>query len=360
MIKKILFFGVCTILLASLVGYIHFFGKKNVEKTFIGVVLTGAANEVGFNSTHYQGIQQASDELGLEIVLKENVKEYTGDCEKSVRELIDAGVKIIVLVSFYYPEEIKQLIADNPDVHFYSLTQLRYPNYKSYFARVYQARYLSGIVAGLQTRTNSIGYVAAMNNAEVNRGINAFALGVRRANPKAKIHVTWTGSWDDAEKEKRNVEKLYAGANIDIVTYHQNQTNVIDAADSIGIYSIGYNILETKDSSKVLTSTVTNWKIVYKELFQDYLQQKKMDNIDYWLGIEVDAVGLGFYSPAVGDSTKAAVQNAIAEMKNGRDVFYGRILDNKGVKRSEENEVIGDDFLRYSMDWFVEGVVLVE
>lgn len=361
MIKRILFFSICIALLCSLIGFIHSFGKKDVEKIFVGVVMPGGVNEVGFNGTHYQGIKQASDELGLGIILKENVREYSGECEKSVRELIAAGVKIIVLASFYYTEEIKQLIENNPDVHFYSLSkQLRISNCKSYFARVYQARYLSGIVAGLQTATNNIGYVAAMNNAEVNRGINAFTLGVKRVNPEAKVHVAWTGSWDDAEKERRNVEKLYASTNADVIAYHQNQMNVIDAADSIGIYSIGYNDVQVKDSSRVLTTAVTNWEIVYKELLQDYLQQKNMDEIDYWLGIEVDAVGLGFYSRDVSDSMKVAVQNAIKEMKNGRDVFYGKIFDNKGVKRSEENEVIGDEFLRYGMDWFVEGVVFLE
>ena len=68
-------------------------------------------------------------------------------------------------------------------------------NVGTYFGRMYQPRYLTGIVAGKMTKSNIIGYVAAHPIPEVIRGINAFTLGVRSVNPNAKVHVVWTQTW---------------------------------------------------------------------------------------------------------------------------------------------------------------------
>jgi phosphodiesterase/alkaline phosphatase D-like protein len=76
-------------------------------------------------------------------------------------------------------------------------------NMGNYFGRMYQARYLSGMVAGGMTKSKTIGYVAAFPIPEVIRGINAFALGVQAVNPEAVVRVVWTKTWYDPATEKR-------------------------------------------------------------------------------------------------------------------------------------------------------------
>lgn len=359
---KFVLFLLGAIVLALLIASIKFIGNDNEQKRItIGVIVPGNITEPGWNGIHYEGIKEASEELGIDIALKENIAEYSGQCLKAVNELISMGIKVIILVSYNYPDEIKETILNHPEVQFYCCAAFQqYPNYKNYFARVYQARYLSGIVAGLTTKNNSIGYIAAMNNAEVNRGMNAFTLGVKSVNSKATVHVKWTDSWDDAEKEKENLQKLYDQKNIDVVAYHQNQIHVIEKAEELGIFSIGYNAEKKNFSEKMLTSVSTNWTMVYKEILQNYLQQKNTEQINYWIGIELDAVQLSFYSDAVSDSVKIAVNSAIDRLKTGTDVFYGEIFDNTGIKRSDKNEVIGDSFLYDNMDWFVNGIEFLE
>ena len=347
--------------LAVIVVLITTFGTENAEeKVTIGIIVPGSIDEVGWNRIHYEGVKQATDELGVNLVLKQNAAEYSGLCGKAVEKMVQAGVKMIILGSYNYPNEVADIIKAHPEVLFFCCSGgFSADNYKEYFARVYQARYLSGIVAGMQTKTGRIGYVAAMNNSEVNRGINAFTLGVKRVNPNATVVVSWTNSWDDATAETRAVEKLVASENVDLVTYHQNQAHVVDAAESMSIYSVGYNVGHANRSQKMLTAVTTDWKVVYREFIQDYLQQKNSEN-NYWLGLEKDAVALSFYSEFVSDSTKSMVQEAILELQSGRDVFVGPIVDNAGKMRCDKDEFLSDNTLREEMDWFVAGVRFYE
>jgi basic membrane protein A len=79
--------------------------------------------------------------------------------------------------------------------------------------------------------------------------------------------------------------------------------------------------------------------------------------MDYWLGLEKDAVGLAFYSSEVPDSVKTLVNDAIERIKAGYNMFSGRIVDSNGKVRSEEGETISDEVLRSDMEWLVKGAV---
>ena len=83
---------------------------------------------------------------------------------------------------------------------------------------------------------NHIGYVAAMDNSEVNRGINAFTLGVQSVNPEATVHVTYTGAWDNKEKEQQEAYTLVKECGVDVLSYHQNQSFIVDVAEEMGVY----------------------------------------------------------------------------------------------------------------------------
>lgn len=348
-------------LVAAIVSTILTFGgEQEPQESLVGVVIPGQVEELGWNGTHYKGIVSASQELGAKVLLIEDIKENSGLCRGAVDSLIHAGARMIILGSYNYADEIADVIRNHPEIMFYCCAaSLRDENYKVYFARVYQARYLSGILAGLSTRNNRIGYVAAMNNIEVNRGINAFTLGARSVNPDARVFVAWTGSWDDAEREKANVDVLVDSFNVDLVTYHQNQDWVLGEAEARGILSIGYNLESTHYSEKVLSSVATNWNMVYREIIQDFFQKKKSIS-NYWIGLEKDAVGLSFYSPLVGDSIRQILDETMLKMKNGMEVFAGPLYDNFGKLRCRKDELLGDAVLRENMDWFVKGVELYE
>ncbi len=273
---------------------------------------------------NYQGIKEACDSEEVTLLVKENVAEGTGECEAAARELIDEGAGLIILTSYNYADEVRELIQSSPDIAFYcTSSSFAADNLTVYMGRMYQIRYLTGIVAGLSTETNQIGYVAAMDNSEVNRGISAFTMGVRSVNQDASVHVALTGSWDDREREMELVERLVSECNIDLVTYHQDQTNVIEAAENAGIYSIGYHETVSGASDKYLTAAVWNLKRLYSTIIEEFLQGKANTSNRLWLGIDSGVVGLADYSPRVSDEAKRAVEAVSTDMLEGWYVFSG-------------------------------------
>lgn len=360
--KNILWLCGAVLVLLVIIGSIFWFGNEKKEDTItVGVILPGSAEEAGWNGIHYQGIKTACDELGMKIKLYENVAEYSGECERAIQEMAKEEIRIIFLESYNYPDEVGEIIEDYPEIAFYCCSvESSMENYTTYFARLYQARYLSGIVAGMTTKSQHVGYVAAMDNSEVNRGINAFSLGVRSVCPEAVVHVVYTGAWDGGSKEKKEAADLVENCGVDVLTYHQNQPFIVEEAEELGVDVIGFNIDQGEYSDYLLTSVVSNWDMVYREVLGDYLQKKENSSRNYWIGIEKNAVGLAFYSDRVSQETRDAVSEAAAQLTNDREVFSGVIYDNRGNQRCGENEVVRDEILLNQMDWLVEGVEVYE
>ncbi|MBE5880765.1 MAG: BMP family ABC transporter substrate-binding protein [Lachnospiraceae bacterium] len=358
---KISLFGAGVLILLLIVVIIMTADFEKEDKVTVGFIMTGKTQEEGWNRLHYEGILAACRQLEVELLVKEEVKENTGQCEQAIRELAKEEADMIILSSYGYAEEVLEVVKEYPEIAFYSESfDHEAENMKSYFARMYQARYLAGIVAGKQSETNVIGYVAAMANNEVNRGINAFTLGVKRENPEAKVVVAWSNSWDDAQKEKELAQLLIEEENVDVIAYHQNQPNVVEVAEQYKIASIGYHEPVADASENFLTAAVFHWDLTYKEVLLDHIRDKSTEVDTYWVGIEQDAIGLSAYSPKVSEEAIEEVEQAKQEMIAGFDVFSGEIYDRDGVKRCSEGETISDEQLLKNFDWYVEGVELYE
>ena len=119
-------------------------------------------------------------------------------------------------------------------------------NFGNYFGAMEEPRYLSGMIAGLMTKSNKLGYVAAYPYTEVKIGINAFALGAQSVNPNATVSVVYINSWNDPANEKAAAESLLAQG-CDIITQHCDSAGPQLAAQDAKAFAVGYNL----DNSKV-------------------------------------------------------------------------------------------------------------
>ena len=198
------------------------------EDIKVGILhISDPAEGSGYSYTHDLGIQGMQENLGLsdeQIVRKLNVDD--GDPEAitaAIQECIDEGCNIIFTTSWGYMEPTAEMAEKYPDIYFSHGTgyMSNGSNFNNYFGRIYQARYLSGIVAGMNTTTDKIGYVAAQDssNSEVTGGIDAFAMGVYSVNPDAVIYVKVTNSWYDPDAEKAASEELL-GMGCDVMAQH--------------------------------------------------------------------------------------------------------------------------------------------
>ncbi|MCR5347325.1 MAG: BMP family ABC transporter substrate-binding protein [Fretibacterium sp.] len=345
----------------ALVVVIRSFRLPETERqVVVGCVLVGAKDDGGWNESHNTALLDACRVYDCGILMRERVAESESAVSAAVRSLVDQGANVIFLPSFGYGEYMDRIAREYPQVAFFGISgEGAAKNSTVYFARLYQARYLAGIVAGAGSKTGVLGYIASMPNPETIRGINAYAMGMRAVNPKARLMVRFTGSWDDEAAERESVA-LMAAESADVITYHEDQPYSVREAEKRGLMSIGYDAVYEKYSDRFLTAVIYDWKALYRKVLGDYLSGRANFFSGYWLGIEEEAVALYPLSPRVSEKTAFLVALEKKRLMNGCNVFSGVIYDNQGTLRCDEDERISDQELFNGMDWFIEGVEIYE
>ena len=328
------------------------------DKTKVGFILNGTIDDHSWGQAHYEGMELCADSLNLEVYYRENVP-ADEQCKEYIEELIDEGCEIIICNSFGFGEYALEVAKAHRDIYFFHATGVEETdNLATYFGRIYQMRYLSGIVAGLQTETDEIGYVAAFPIAEVNRGINAFTLGVREVNPDAQVYVEWTQSWTGDAEAEAATEKLLDEHTIDVLTIHTDTNRTLEIAEERGIWCIGYNMDNFElYPDTFLTAPVFEWENFYEPHILECLQGKFASK-HYWDGAETGIVSLAPLSRNVKSGIQKAVETASQKFLGGTfDVFYGPITDTDGNVRIREMESMTDSEMLGAFDWYVDGVV---
>lgn len=329
------------------------------EKTKVGMILNGSIEDQSWGTSHYQGLEKCVDELNLLVEYRENVP-TDENCLIVLEDLIKSGCEIVIGNSFGFGEWMIEAAKKYPDVYFFHATGTEaVDNLSTYFGRMYQMRYLSGIVAGLQTQTNEIGYVAAFPIDEVNRGINAFTLGVRKVNPEAKVFVEFSNSWEGEKEAETATESLLGKYDIDVIAMHVDTNVPLDIAEEKGIWAIGYNY----DNGKVyknsfLTAPVWQWEEFYRPRLLECLQDKFYGKI-YWEDSNTGILSLAPLTGNVKEGIEAIVEAEKQKLESGSwDVFFGPVTDQEGNIRIQEGESMTDDAMLNAFDWYVEGVVI--
>ena len=355
--------GIIGVVILSIIIYllIGFENDNNKRQEKIGFVVLCDINESGWSASHYNGIKSACDKFGIELLVRDKVKENSGQCAIAVSELISQGAGLIILASFNYSSEIRDLIDKHSNIIFVDIsTQKNAKNLTTCIARMYQGRYLAGALAGMKTKSNVIGYVAAMPNSEVCRGINAFTLGLQRVNSDAKVIVTWTGDWENYDVESKNAKRLIEECNADILTYHQDDSTVAEVAESYGINYISYNDLIEGHSEICLTSIICRWDLFYSEVVQKYLKGEIHLIRTHWLGIQQGIITLSDYSDLVTPSMRSNLHSLQRDLIYNRLIFSNEIYDNQGNLRCSNGESITDEELLKNINWLVKGVEVLE
>ncbi|MBQ8327302.1 MAG: BMP family ABC transporter substrate-binding protein [Lachnospiraceae bacterium] len=330
------------------------------EITKVGLLLNGTKDDGNWCQSHYDGLQKTASQLNLEIHLRENVA--AENVTTNIDELISKGCEIIIANSFEFGDGVKESAEKYPEIYFFHATGVeKGKNFSSYFGRMYQIRYLTGIVAGLQTKTNQIGYVAAYPISEVNRGINAFAIGVKSVNPEATVYVSWTNSWTDDDSTKSATELLLDKYDIDVISMHTDSLKPLEVADERNVLSIGYNVDNSQSYPETfITAAVWDWEKFYTPNILRCLQGKFVGN-HYWEGVETGIVSLAPFSEKVNEGIKEKIDIELVRLNSGTyDVFYGPITDQSGNIRIADGESMTDYSMLNEFDWYVEGVVICD
>lgn len=349
----------------------------------IGVIHIGdPADGSGYSYTHDLGIQGMQKNLGLsddQIVRQLNVSDSdTTAIRNAIEDCIAQGCNVIFGTSYGYMDTMEALANEHPDVIFSHGTGYKSngSNLNNYFGRIYQARYLAGIAAGLKTKTNKIGYVSAYGTelAETCSGINAFALGVQSVNPDAVVYVKELKSWFDPANETAYAEALI-NMGCDVISQHCDTANPQIAAEKAGVFGCGYNSDMTKDAPKAhLTATIWNWDVYYTAAVQAVIDGKWVEFGNYYKGVKEGLCDVSPLSANCVPGTQEKIDAVKALYNDGSwDVFTGVKLsfdENNNVVKTDAalkdntgKEIVPaggpsveDSVITGSMNYFVEGV----
>lgn len=302
------------------------------------------------------------EELGAQTKYVEPIPE-TSEVVGAMESLISEGHEVIFATAFGYQPFVAQVARQNPDVDFVVigpwLDEAERPeNVASVYGNLWEVRYATGVLAGLMTESDQLGFVSAFSIPSVVAGINGFQQGVASVNPDAETRVVLTNSWYDPPRASQAAESL-AARGADIVAKHEDSIGPCLGAETAGIGCIGSEA-DTSEATPdtYLTGSVYDW--------HDYAIDKVQEHIDgEFTGDETNGdlksglVKLGPFGPDVPEDVQAEVEKAVAGLESGElVVFDGPLDDNEGNQVLAEGEELVEPADVYgAMTFFEDGVV---
>ncbi|MDR3540838.1 MAG: BMP family ABC transporter substrate-binding protein [Desulfosporosinus sp.] len=330
---------------------------STAEKIKVAFVYVGPVGDFGFTYAQDQGRKYLEANMkNVETTYVENVPE-TADAERVFTDLAQKGNTIIIGTSYGYMDYMVNVSKKFPKVVFehcsgYKTTD----NLGTYFNRDYQARFLTGMVAGKYTKSNVLGFLAPFGTPEVIRNIDAFTLGAQSVNPKVQVKVVWTNSWNDPATEKTAANSLIdAGA--DVLAMHVDSPTFAQTAQDRGVLAIGHDSDMTKFApNSILVGDVSNWGPYFVQVVKEVMD-KTWKPTQYFGGIKDGGIiDITPFSAKVDKDFQATVTAKRQDIIDGKfDPFSGPISDQSGNLKVKEGDKATDQML-LSIDWFVKGV----
>jgi basic membrane protein A len=341
-------------------------GVADDKKVKVGFVYLTTPGDHGWTYAHEVGRQDVIAHFGdkVETTYIENVPEGP-DAARVIRDLAKQGNDIIFTTSFGYMDPTLKVAKEFPEIKFEHITGYkRSPNMATGNIRFYEGRYVQGVVAGLMTKSNKIGYIASFPIPEVIQGINAFGLGLRSVNKDAEVSVIWVNSWYDPVKEA-DAAKVHIAEGADILAQHTDSPAMLQTAEKAGVYGFGQSSDMKAFAPKAqLFSSVNNWGIYYINKIQALMDGSWTtgEGPDHWAGntwagMADDFLVLSAFENMPDDVAKAA-QKAADDIKSGANkIFTGPIRDNTGAEKIPAGKTLNDGELFTTFDYYVEGIV---
>lgn len=333
-------------------------GMDKVKACFIYV---GPVGDGGYTYQHDQGRLAAVEHFGdkLETTFQENVPEGA-DTARVVTQMAMSGCNIIFATSFGFMDAVNEVAGKFPDVKFEHATGFKrdFPNVTTYNARFYEGRAVQGVIGGMMTKSNKIGYIGSFPIPEVVMGINAYYLAAKEVNPAVELSVVWAYTWFDPAKEA-DAAKAMIEQGVDVIAAHTDSTAPLaEAAKTPGVIGFGQaSDMEAYKPSPRVSSIIDDWAPYYIERIGALLDGT-YEQQDAWEGIKEGAVVIGEITEAVPADVKAAAETMRDAIAAGtHHPFTGPINKQDGSAWLAEGVTAPDGDL-LSMDFFVEGITV--
>jgi basic membrane protein A len=293
----------------------------------------GGKNDKSFNEAAFNGAQRWAKETGG--TFKELEMQNEAQREQALRQLAEAGANPIVMTGFAFGDTLNAVAPDYPNTKFAIIDMVvDQPNVKSVVFTEDQGSYLAGIMAGMASKTGTVGFVGGMDIPLIRRFGCGYAQGVMAANPKAKVILNMTGTdpsaWNNPVKGAEIAKSQQAqGADVIYAAAGGTGVGVLQAAADMNILSIGVDSNQNYlHPGQVLTSMMKRVDNAVYEAFKEGADLKPGVNV---MDLKAGGVDLAMddnNAKLVTDDMKAAVEKARAGIIDGSIKVHDYMSDN--------------------------------
>ena len=347
----------------------NIFRKRSVQTKDKFCLITLHDSNSSYDKNFIDAFNEIGTELGVDVEIKSGVPEGE-ECYNAAKEFAESGCKGIFADSFGHEEYILKAAKEYPKIQFAHATGTlahteKLDNFHNVFAKIYEARYVTGIAAGMKLnemiKNNEIkeseakiGYVGAFPYAEVISGFTAFYLGAKSVCNSTTMKVRYTGSWYDEKLEKEAAEKLIDDDKCKIISQHADSQGAPNVCESKGVPNVYYNGENTQLTKSYLISQKINYKPFFKIFVENTQKGTKMD-YDYTGSLNDDSVIVYKASSIAASGTQAAVDKAIEDLKSNKTkVFDTSKFTVNGTKLTSYKADVDTDYEAISGGYFHE------
>lgn len=322
------------------------------QKLTIGFLYHGTPKTSSWTYAHDLGRIYLEENMAgkLEIHTYDNI-ETEEQCMESLEQAIADGCSVIFTTSSRFLGPSLNACIRHPDIKILNCSLNSYSGHlRTYYGRIYEAKFLVGMLAGILTTTGHIGYIADFPIFGTPASINAFALGVKMVNPTATVHLAWS-----CEKNC-DINKLFTEADVSHICGH-DMIEPNDISRAFGLYDV-HDIRKRN-----LAAAIWNWGKFYQRILQTILNghwnrtavAQDFPTINYWWGISSGMIDM-IASQSIPQQSRKLVELMKKQIETGDfQIFSGDLFDQDHILRNQGSNVLSPNEIM-KMTWLADNV----
>ncbi len=311
-------------------------------------------NTSGWTYGHELGRAHLETVMGDKIQTKvyNNALANPEKVEEFLEDVVADGNEVIFTTTPRLKEACLKVAAGHPEVKILNCSvNMAYRQIRTYYGRMYEAKFLSGMIAGTMTKTNRVAYVADFPISGLIANINGFARGVQLVNPEARVHLVWSTA------KEETVEQALERIGPDIVS-GQDMIAPTSGSRRYGLYRIGANGEITN-----LALPFWNWGSFYERIMRSIqsgsweTEDDHDKSINYWWGLAAGVVDLIISEKDVPEGVQQLIRfyrRAVTNRSVGP--FDGFMKDQEGGMRAQNDGYIRTRDI-VTMNWLADNVI---
>ena len=282
----------------------------------IALVMSGAANDQGWNQTAYEGTQKACEKYGCELAYTENVS--TADIAAAFADYAGSGYDIVIGHGYEFGDPALEVAATYPDTKFICTeADAAADNVASYVMACEQTAYVEGIIAASMTKSGKIGAIGPIPGDSLVKIINGYEDGAKTINPDIDVQTAWTNSFVDTQLAQEAAKAMIENG-ADVIKHCANAcgNGAMSAAVDANIWCQGDSYDQSSLApNNILDSAIYNLDVVLDKAIESVVEGSFSGDV-YNLGMADGAVEV-LLSDNLPDDVKATAEQAIEQIKSG-------------------------------------------